>query len=281
MFTRSRLRGVRQTFGATCAVTLAIFASSRARAEAPIATPLTPVAPASAPQPHPVVDERHELVKLESLLHRLADEGRGYRTYGALAALASGAATLPAGIVMARQDERSLYPFVIGLGAGELVGGILILAWNPDPFAHLQRSFDERKAAGMAPDKIVLETEREWRDEAKHTRLARKVVGGIATVVGGASLGLGAWLAFSNSALSNLTPPERRGFATAFLGLGYLSAIVGLQTYFFETPIESSYQTYSQLVASPAITGSRARVSPRIGFAPLPGGGSIALVGSF
>jgi hypothetical protein len=232
--------------------------------------------------------------RLGELLGHFSAEASSYRAWGSGIGLGMGALLIPVGIVMitsasttttvggvtvTRDEPVGLGgPIVLGLGIGSALGGILNLVLVSHPFERLSDAFEERRRAGKAPAVVVAETESEWQDKVESQRSLRKVFGVIGVVAGGLVLAGGTAFALAPISTS-LTRNEQYGLAAALIATGSLSALAGIQLYFFSDPFESSYETYRRMKGPTAPRVGLGR--PQLGATPVQGGAALTLGATF
>jgi hypothetical protein len=261
------------------ALSAAAFSAETALAQD--GSPPPTVAQSSTPAAPTAATDEQELEVLTGLLTNLSSPSRGFRAWGGISALALGGATVPAGIAMFDKGYNSFAATItLALGAGEVIGGILVLAFPSGPsarFQELSNLAEEQRAAGKSPGEIVSQVENKWRENADGSRSLRHVVGLLGVGTGTVCLAGGMYLAFADVPSTSLSKTEQYGFSAALLGLGYAGIIFGLQAFFFEEPVEAAWKTYIR--AKPRRT-SLLKLRG-IGYAPAPGGGVLSLGATF
>jgi hypothetical protein len=225
--------------------------------------------PASAPTPASV-DASQALDRLETLLRTYEEKERTYRFWSGVSLLAAGAVTVPAGIVISRRgtEPSLLGPFVIGLGAVELTGGLLTFLPSPN-FGKLTRELEEQRASGKTPEETLARLEARWKELAEEWRSSRRFVGALLLGLGALNTGLTATLAF-------MGPSDSQNEATLYwlgFGVGLFGMLEGLKMLFLEHEIEATWNAY-RLTTPP-------RPQLGVGYAPAPGGGTFQLIGTF
>jgi hypothetical protein len=257
------------------------FGKGASAQEEPLPPPPAAAAPQVVPSPPPTGADVQDLARLDELLKGFASESRGYRTAGGISALVIGAAAITGGAI-ALDRGNSVPGFVATAGgAGAVIGGTLLLVAPFGPVNKMEKlseRIDEQRTAGKAPADIIRDVEAEWSDAAETSRSLRRTFGLIGAAIGGVAVAGGTALLIADS-FGSLSRKEQDGFGGALLGLGYFSVLVGFQTFFFEEPIEASWRAYR---AGRAPRSSlRPPSPPRLGFAPVLGGGTVVLGATF
>lgn len=240
---------------------------------------LTLLAPRAEAQ-QPAETEEQSLVRLarlQALLQHDNDSFQEYRLWGGLGFSAAGVLTLPMGIAIRHHDEGRVGGVIaIGVGAGELAGGIALLAGGSGSArspSDLYELLQERRRAGTPPARIVAEIEDAWRRSAEAAQASRRLAGGVGVGLGVLCIGAGSYLEVQR--VSGLSASERFGYAAAFLGVGGMSLILGMRSLFIEDTVEVGWRSYHEQGA-----GMRVRLSD-VAVARVAGATTVALVGGF
>jgi hypothetical protein len=165
---------------------------------------------------------------------------------------------------------------VIGLGAGELAGGFVLLlgsSGSDADFARLADSLVEQQRSGKAASDVLRAIEAEWGQRARQASNIR-FVGGILGVSAGA-VGIGCGTYFAQAGASPSDKNQRNNLAAACFTLGGIGLVFGMREFFFESASEVAWKTRQ---------AGRARASEKrleIHVAPsfLPGGGALGVHG--
>jgi hypothetical protein len=220
------------------------------------------------------VGKDQNLRQVEVLLLTYSEQERSRRLWVGLSALAAGAVTIPLGFVITRHtaDDSFVGHVVLGLGGGQVGGGLAALVMPESGLPRLARALEESRAAGKTPAEILAAVEVEWERLADEARSTRQVVGIVGLSITVLALGGASYLALSDT--SGLSSEARYNGSAALLGLGTLSLLGGLQALFVETSVETGWRTYRMIGRTQA---------PVIGFTMVPttGGGMVQLTGSF
>jgi hypothetical protein len=164
----------------------------------------------------------------------------------------------------------------IGVGAGELAGGITLLlggSGSARSSSDLYELLQERRRAGTPPARIVAEVEDAWRRSAEAAQASRRLAGGAGVGLGVLCVGAGSYLVMQR--VSGLSASERFGYAATFLGVGGMSLILGMRSLFIEDTVEVGWRSYHAQGA-----GQRLRLSD-VAVVRVPGGTTVTLVGRF
>lgn len=223
------------------------------------------------------------LPALQRVMGSVDTKAEDYHLAGLVAGLAIGAVTIPAGIVMI--DETSAYDsgvpagVMLGVGIGSVIGGTLQLLQPFGATHELRGELDERLASGAPIDQVVLELEKKWSDAASSAETERMVGGAIGIGAGTILLGLGAVFAFAE--VGDIRTEDRHTVAAIGGAAGALSIIAGLQTFLFETPLESAWNTYAATQDLPRSMPRQAAFAPKLDVVAGPGIGMLTLGGAF
>jgi hypothetical protein len=233
---------------------------------APAPAPSTPAAPDPVPTRAASANEEN-VAHLGETLERFESQFRTFQTAGGLSLLGAGALTLPVGIVIRKNSRSVAGSLVIGLGTGELAGGLVLLLGSSGAdadFASLNTSLKSRRAAGKAPFDILSSIELEWKAKAGAAHSRREIIGAISTGVG--VLGLGTGTILSAKSVSGLSNSERYGDSAALLAIGGVSLLLGLRELCFEDPIEVAWHARQ---ASQTFLNARTLRISDVTYAPL------------
>lgn len=235
------------------------------------------------PAPANPTGDAVELQRMRAMLSTLAAGDSGYRLTSGIVGLGLGAVTIPIGISMLGRPNSSQDKYayvgggaVLGAGIGSVLGGVLNLALSFDPSVRIHDAFERRMQNGVPAASNIAETEADWRTRAHGAESARKLVGGLAIGVGVLGLGVGSYYALSPR-MGSYERPEQDGVGALFIVGGMISVIAGLQSFFWKSNVESSWEGYRGAKGIAKATGFR----PQIGAAVLPGGGLFSLQSPF
>lgn len=247
-----------------------------------VTTPARQQPPGEAPPVAPTGTDpaSAEVDRLEELFRYFDSEYREFQLWGALAAIGSAAVTIPMGFFIRKHsDPNSLAaPLVLGLGAGELAGGIVLLAepgGSDSDLAKLSTSLSKERATNRPSSEILRFFEAEWKQRADAARSLRHIWG-VATMSVGV-LGLGAGSYFAISDVSGVSRSDRTTFSATCLGVGGISLILGVRSFLLESPVELSWKVRR---AGKPLHSSRL-LQLDMAPLPLPGGGALAIGGIF
>ncbi len=212
-----------------------------------------------------------ELARLDGTLRELAVGQKSYRLWGGLSALALGALSVPAGIVIARRDNGLAFAGVVmaAVGAGEVVAGTLLLTLPFGPlnsFEPLTDSIQEQRRVGRPPRAIISAIESDWEKRSNDARSQRHTMAWLTGAVGVLSMSAGTYLALEP--VSRWTRSQQIAFSSVYFAAGSLAIIGSLQTYFLESPIETAWISYRGRKAPPTVPQRQSRID----IAPMPGG---------
>ena len=225
-----------------------------------------------------------DLQRTRAMLQTLASGESGYRLTSGIVGLGLGAVTIPIGISMLTRTTTSpndKYVYVgggaiLGAGLGAVIGGALNLALSIDPSVRIYEGFERRAALGVPIEQNISETEADWRTRAQGAQSARKFVGGLSMAVGVVGMGVGTYYSLSPR-MSSYVRSEQDAIGALFVVSGMISVLAGLQSFFWKSSVESSWEGYrgaKGIAKAPAFR-------PQLGAAPLPGGGLLSLQSLF
>ncbi|MFO0667576.1 MAG: hypothetical protein U0174_26730 [Polyangiaceae bacterium] len=225
-----------------------------------------------------------ELQRMRLVLRELSSGDADYRLVGGIAGLGLGAVATPIGISMlarssSKVDDRGTVisgSIVLGAGLGSIIGGILNLSLSFDPSTRVLEAFERRAAAGVPADVNIAETESDWRARAQTAESSRKLGGGLAMGLGVVAMGIGSYFVLGER-FSNLDRADQDTRGAVLLVGGLVTVLAGLQSFFWKTTVESSWQTYRGVKGLARNTLLR----PKVDVTPLPGGGAISLSSLF
>jgi hypothetical protein len=221
-----------------------------------------------------------ELARVESLLKHYDVAFEKYQLWAGLSVLAVGGITLPLGFVIHKQTGSSSPAglIVIGVGGGEVGAGLLVTlgssGLNAD-FTRLYDSLDQQRSSGKSPAAILVAVESEWKKRAEAARSIRRLTGVIETGLGVAAIGTGTYLTLED--VGGLSKEQRYNSSAALLGLGGVSLMFGLRTFFFEDEIEVAWSSrHADTRPATSLLGFG-----KVAYVPMRGGGVFSLRGAF
>lgn len=226
-----------------------------------------------APPPPPRLDDEHDerdLARLRIVLKDSAVNAHDLRRWGGFTTLGSGLLLAGAGtwVGLSPHPNDSAKGFVLSAAIG---GGALTLTGIVE-LAGLFTSADEDALAEFdatsgTPSFRLQTAEAAWQKRADDARSARKFGGTFALVVG--VIGMGVSTGMLLFAGPHQTDSTYTGIGILY-GASVINVVLGGATLFLESPTERGWRTWQT-----------ARLGPRVGVAPAPGGGMISLGFSF
>jgi hypothetical protein len=232
----------------------------------------------SATPPASTQERDHDLTKLRLGIDQLGADAKERRYDRATMLGVIGAGALGSAVALdltAKGPRNALRPagdVMIGVA---ITSGSLAIAYRwlaEDPQEDMREVVALAVARGGSSDETIAAIEAAWKERAAREHTRRLVVGGLA-------MGIGLALAVAGAAVPELAPASQQGrtldsVGSALVGAGSCVLVLGAEALFRPTGIESSYATYH------ALHGGGAG-DLRVGAAPLPGGGTFQLSGSF
>lgn len=212
-----------------------------------------------------------QLAQLEEIFKHYDSEFSRFQLWGGLAAIGAGAVTIPMGFAIRNHSDSIAAPVVLGLGAGEVVGGAVLLlgsSGSDAEFAKLSVFLTQERSTGKTSVEILRSVEEEWKRRADASQSMRRLGGVLGTSVGIIGLGTGTYFALSD--VSGTSASERATLSALCLGVGGVSLMLGIRSFFFENPVEIAWRVRNAGRVIRSAQFLKLGVSP----APLPGGGA-------
>jgi hypothetical protein len=241
-------------------------------APATAATEATAAAAATAATATTARDDE-DLRVLRILLQSSAAHGKRQLRAFEVGSIVFGSAAAGGGVFLMTYDRNGSAKggqLLLGLGGGAVLFGLVSLAITPSA-SDFDKKVDEAVANGGSSVQVLAQIEKAWEEEAKSARSARHRSSVFALVVGTLEIGIATTveLATRRNAEPNALPAVLFGIGAAEIGLGIYSLLV-------ESSVETSYETWRKVRATPTPPPQASSVRPSFGFSPLPGGGAIA-----
>lgn len=223
-------------------------------------------------------EAEQDLRRLHAAVDELGEHNIDYRKWRAIASFAQAGITAGLGIYYwADGPEHTTNAgqiLVAGAVGSAGAGAILLFAGPLEPYEGLQRELAKGEGR-LAPEDVVRRVESKWGEAASDARSFRKVVGGIAVGIGVLSMGMGV-------ALPALVPDEQEdSFMTAgtagLVLLGGINLTLGIDALCNESGVEQSWHVYRRMKDLGTAPTTSAGLQPKVGLAPLPGGGMASL----
>jgi hypothetical protein len=193
-------------------------------------------------------------------LEAFAGRAKAMRMGGGIAALVVGGATVVAGVIADAEYDEEYGQFLWIAGGAIGIGGLFTLIWDTP----IEAFADEMRL--QKPDHL----RREWQSRALAAQRARTVGAfvnfGLGVVAGGAAGAIAA-------GAGDMSRSEAEAWTVALVAASGAFVGGGVAMLMIESEVETGFR------AAYGVTPEQQLVS--LGVAPLPGGGSVALRGSF
>lgn len=227
-------------------------------------------------------DAERDVRRLHAVLDDLGEHRHDLRKWVGIASLIEGGLSAGAGAYYVFRDTSTQHTERAGVfllmhgAASTAVGTVLLLSSKGATYERLANELAQGEGK-IAPEDLVRKVEFKWAEMANDARSERKVLG----VVG---IGLGVLTAGAGLALPALVPDSQEGrglpwLTWGFVALGGLNAAAGINLLIDETEIERSWHIYRRMKDFDAAPPPAPGLQPKVGFAPLPGGGGMASLG--
>jgi len=223
--------------------------------------------------------ESSQLAIMDRELALFAEQAKAQRTALKITGTLSGAALLPAGIVLAQRSD----PFAHSSGIGMEIGGAVTLAltltaWIPSDMERVRGEFESRRASGVETGTLLRDMETRWERaaEAGHTR--RIVIGIVDLSLGVAATGAGLFFLLSDP-VAKLDRNDQYTLGNSLVGPGVPLMANGIRMLVQDSIEETSWRAYQ--ATKPIPQGSQNTGFSGFGVAPLRGGAAAVATYTF
>lgn len=253
--------------------------SPPAHAEGPSPTTL------AAPAPPPQDSENERLELMEKRLALFASRARAQRHATIVTGLATAAALVPAGYVIAQRSD----PVSQSIGVGMEIGGAAplvfsVLSLRASGMERQYERFQEARDSGMPPADLLRLTEAQWQQTASAAHDLRIAMGVAWLVLGTASAGTGLFFLLNDPA-AGMNRNQQDTVGSSLVGPGVPVAMLGIRMLLQESVEETSWEAYHTTMTSPpgsmgsAATERNAKAATGLALsvAPLRSGGVAAV----
>lgn len=216
-----------------------------------------------------------EVTRLHDELTLAARRARDARTAVAVTGIATGAALVPAGVVLARRSDDVSQ----SIGVGMTVGGgasllFSLMSLRSSEMERFALSFETRRAPGVSNEELVRGVESDWASLAEASHRRRILGGWISVGLGTALTGAGLCMLLADPGVFGQSRNGQYTAGSLLVGPGVPILGIGIRALITETPEESSWTAYRAMKDE----GARPALSvPALSFAPVRGGGVAAM----